>query len=164
MLFHELFSYPPEQVDVHLIKLLEHKEWIPVICRGLLERGNEEGLKILKQISETPGNPYLRTQAHLHLFLHKPNLYSRQKIQDYLLVSGKEEIVRFSQSSKQDKRYSEMFLEPTPEERSELFLQCAQVLCQIKDKAVTDTFFQLLEKGHASNRSLIAAFLLIAMR
>lgn len=164
MLIHEMFSYPPQEADLHFIKLLEFKEWIPLIVQGLLDRGDEKALKLLKQISETPGNPYLRTQAHLQLFLKNPSLYAKQKLIEYMNLVGKEEIVRFTSATKTENRFSELFLEPSPEERSELFLNCAQALCMNKDKAVISHFINLLQTGHPSNRPLLAAFLMMALR
>lgn len=164
LLIHEMFSYPAEEADLYFIKLLTIKEWTPLITHGLLERGDEKALDLLRRISQTPGNPYLRTQAHLQMFNKKPSLNGKQKLIDYMLTVGKEEIVRFSSATNKEHRFSELFLEPTPEERSMLFLNCASALCAHKDKSVIDMFIELLDKGHPSNRPLIAAFLLVALR
>jgi HEAT repeat protein len=164
MLIHEMFSYPPEEVDIHFIKLLQHKEWVPQITSGLLDRHDEKAITLLKQISETPGNPYLRTQASLQLFLNKPSLHYKRKIMEYMQGASKDEIIRFSNAARSEHRFSELFLEPTPEEKSELLLRCAEALVHHKDKSVVSHFIQLLEEGHLSNRPLIAAFLMVALR
>ena len=164
MLIHEMLSYPAEEADPHFIKLMNQKEWVPIITRGLLDRGDEKALKLLKQISETPGNLYLRTQANLQLFNKKPSLHTKQKLMEYMRLVGQDDIVRFSSAAKQEHRFSELFLEPTPEEKSELFIHCAEALCYHKDKAVISLFIDLLEKGNKANRPLIAAFLMVALR
>jgi HEAT repeat protein len=164
ILIQELLSYPPEEADLYLIKLLQIKEWTPLITSGLLERGDEKALVLLKKISETPGNLYLRTQANLQLFHKKPTLHTKRKLIEYMQTVGKEEIVRFASSAHKEHRFSELFLEPTPEERSMLFLNCAEALVNHKDKSVIDLFIDLLEKGHPTNRPLIASFLMIALR
>jgi HEAT repeat protein len=164
ILIHEMFSYPAQEADIFFIKLLNSKEWVPLITRGLLDRGDEKAWDLLKKISETPGNPYLRTQAQLQLFVKKPSLHAKTKLIDYMKSVGKEEMIKFHNSAKKEHRFSELFLEPTPEERSELFLQCAEALCQHKDKKVIELFMHLLENGHQANRPLIAAFLMVALR
>lgn len=164
MLIQELLSYPPEEADLYLVKLLQIKEWTPMITSGLLERGDEKALNLLKKISETPGNLYLRTQANLQLFSKKPSLHTKRKLIQYMETSGQEEIVRFTNTAHKEHRFSELFLEPNPEERSMLFLKCAEALVNHKDKTVVDLFIHLLEKGHPSNRPLIAAFLMITLR
>lgn len=164
ILLQELLSYPPEEADLYLIKLLQIKEWTPLITAGLLDRGDEKAITLLKKISETPGNLYLRTQANLQLFTKKPSLHTKRKLIEYMQIVGKEQIVQFASAAHKEHRFSELFLEPTPEERSMLFLNCAEALVNHKDKSVIDLFIHLLEKGHPTNRPLIASFLMIALR
>lgn len=164
ILLHEMLSYPSLDADLHLIKLLQIKEWTPIITSGLMERGDEKAINLLRKISETPGNLYLRTQANLQLFSKKPTLHTKRKLIEYMQTVGKDEIVRFASSAHKEHRFSELFLEPTPEEKSMLFLNCAEALVQHKDKSVIDMFINLLENGHNSNRPLIAAFLMVALR
>jgi HEAT repeat protein len=163
-IFSEIFCYPFEELRPYLEQLIKNKEWVPLITRLLYERGDENALSFLQKLSQTPGNPYLRIHAELALYQKKPSLYLRTKLLDYLQKYKDDELVRFQGEIKKQLRYSEMFLEPTPEEKSELFISIMQALCVNKDKQIAKTFLSLLEKGHPSNRPLIAAFLLLAIR
>lgn len=163
-LFSEIFCYPFEDLQPYLEHLVKNKEWVPIITHLLSERGDEMSFHFLQKLSQTPGNPYLRIQAELSLYQKKPTLYLRTKLLEYLQKYKDEELIRFQGEIKKQTRYTEMFLEPTPEEKSELFISIMQAICMNKDKPIAKTLLTLLEKGHPSNRPLVAAFLLLAIR
>jgi len=159
-----MLGYPEELADPYLIKLFSYREWVPALTQGLLLRGDEKALQVLKQASETPGNPFLRAYAHLRLFEHKPGLYAKKNLIDYLKRVGQEDMVGFANEVKQEGRFAEWFLEPTPEEKSALFLHALATLCAHTDQSVTDLLVYLLKEGHKANRPLIAAFLMLSLR
>ena len=160
----EMFCYPFEELKPYLDSLIKQKEFVPIITYLLQERNDEVSSSYLHKLSQTPGNPYLRIHSDLMLYQKKPTIYLRNKLLEFLKSYQSEALISFEGGLKKELRFSEMFLEPTPEEKSELFIQIMQALSSQKDKQITKAFIDLLEKGHPANRPLISAYLLIGIR
>ena len=155
----------PEKAFLELADILFYSRVIPLIPSlvQLLENHKSPGaINLLKTHANAIGSPLIRSYCNLALFrLQEEGPYQNQVVLDTLRLKDTE-LIRFQPSApKSGQSFSPFAL--TPEETSQLLIECCQTLAMQHTPKSLNILLEAIGSGHPQNRYALAGLLLKAL-
>jgi HEAT repeat protein len=152
-----------ESSFLHLAKAIlvaKQNELIPMLAQLLENLQTPSAIALLKQGSELPGAPLIRTYCHLTLYRLNQEGPHKQAVLEFLQKSESHELIRFRNTLPLNVRLSESTYHLTPEESSTLLIRAYQTLSEKQNIESIDILLDAISHSTLHNRPVLAAILL----
>jgi len=157
----------------HFLKLAallfdtKQTDLIPLLI-GLMENlQTPEAVELLKEKAQTAGAPLTRAYCNLALLrlIKKGDSY-KTNVLNWISMKKNTEMIRFRPMLPWNVRLSDKAssFELTPEEHSQLLIECYQTIAMQHDDTSIDSVLEGLKSGHSKNRCVLAGLLIQAIQ
>lgn len=159
----------PEDSFLHIARSLfssRQTDLIPTLIHLIENLNSDAASSLLREESQKAGAPLTRAYCNLALFrLEKKEPYKTAILQ-WLDAKRHTELIRFRPLLPRDLRLSDQAtsFELTPEENSQLLIECYETLALVHHEESIDTLINDLKSGNPQNRAILAGLLIQAIQ
>jgi len=138
-------------------------ELVPMLIELLLNKKSPEALALLEAQTQAAGSPLLRCYSSLALMRLSPSQEHAALLREWVLAHAQQEMIHFRPTATFEMRADQKF-ELTPAESSRLLIGAVSLLAEGHSEPGIDLILELIQKGHPSNRYVLAGLLLHALQ
>lgn len=139
---------------------------VPLLVHLLENLGSDAAVQLLTEESQKAGAPLTRAYCNLSLFrLNKQPLH-KTAVLKWMELKKQTELIRFRPLLPREMRLKDQAtaFELTPEENSQLLIECYETLALMHQEESIDVLIQDLKTGHPHNRPILAGLLIQAIQ
>ena len=145
---------------------MKQYDLIPSLISLLENLNTPQSIHLLEMKAQSAGAPLVRMYCNLALYRLKPQEIQKTAILQWISTKKETEMIRFRPLLSYDARlqHTDTMNELTPEENSQLLIDCYRT-CSLKhDNVGIDILLEGLKNGHAKNRPVLAGLLIQAIQ
>ncbi len=153
---------PEEEFLTIASKVFDYRQLdlIPLLVQLLENHSTEGSIALLKKNSNSAGAPLIRMYCSLALFrLKQPGPYEQQ-IKRWIKKTEGMEMMKFRPNVPWNMKNTISTYELTPEESTQLLLECYQVLSEEHNAQGIEILLDSIRYGHPKNRYVLAGLLI----
>lgn len=159
----------PEDTFLKLARTIftsRQTDLVPKLIHLLETMGSDAALQLLKEESQKAGAPLTRAYCNLALFRQEKKEVYKTAVLQWIQLKKQTELIRFRPQLPWELRVTELAnpLELTPEEHSQLLIECYETLALVHQEESIDILVNDLKSGAPSNRPILAGLLIQAIQ
>lgn len=136
-------------------------ELIPALSSLLQNLQTPKAIALLEKHAQRAKTPLIRNYCNLALFQLNKNMSSKQLILEWIYSQQNTQLIQFRPFLSRESYFkNKTAFELTPEENSQLLINCYQVISNQHTEEGLDVLLTSLQQGHQKNRPLIAGLLI----
>jgi len=133
----------------------------PKVIEDLGKLSTESSISLLKEFSEKPGDPFVRTYCHAELYRRTQSLEHFEKVKAFILDSKRRSILLFQNPLEKPLQKDQLPL-LSLEKESKLYFDLFILLALSQDERVIDLLVESMDEGPKENSYILAGLLLKA--
>lgn len=159
----------PESVFLKVAEALfnaQQLDLIPLLVALMENLQTSDAIALLEEKAQTAGAPLTRAYCNLALLRLKKESSYKKAILNWIRLTKNLEMIRFRPMLTRHVRIAEKMhaFELTPEENSQLLVQCYQTITMQHNVDSIDILLDGLQNGHPKNRPVLAGLLIQAIQ